>query len=97
MQLTLFAPGLLLPGEILSDSVFDLEAPMLSLLLGRGQRHPLDPDWLAGAFGLAAPLPAAALRKVGAGETADGEWICLDLALPGGPRRHLPADRRASI
>lgn len=78
MQLTLFAPGLLLPGEILSDSVFDLEAPMLSLLLGRGQRHQLDPDWLAGAFGLAAPLPAAVLRKIGAGETADGEWICLD-------------------
>lgn len=78
MQLTLFAPGLLLPGEILPDTVFDLEAPMLSLLLGRGQRRQLGSPWLPGAFGLSSPLPAAALRKVGAGGTANGEWICLD-------------------
>ncbi len=67
MQLTLFVPGLLLPEEIRTDTVFDLTAPALSLLLGRGQRRELTPDWLAGAFGLASPLPAAALRKVGAG------------------------------
>ena len=65
MQLTLFVPGLLLPREILSDSVFDLEAPMLSLLLGRGQRHQLDTAWLPDAFGLAAPLPAAAAPRSG--------------------------------
>ncbi|MDI6746970.1 MAG: hypothetical protein QMD17_07470 [Rhodocyclaceae bacterium] len=68
MHLTLFVPGLLLPDEIRADTVFDLTAPTLSLLLGRGQRHELTPDWLPGAFGLAPPLPAAVLRKVGAGE-----------------------------
>lgn len=78
MQLTLFVPGLLLPGAILSDTVFDLEAPMLSLLLGRGQRRELESAWLPGAFGLSAPLPAAVLRKAGGGETAKGEWMCLD-------------------
>lgn len=78
MQLTLYVPGLLLPDAIRADSVFGLEAPALSLLLGRGQRLELPPDWLPGAFGVAAPLPAAALRKVGAGETAAGQWLCLD-------------------
>jgi hypothetical protein len=78
MHLTLFVPGLLLPGEILADTVFDLTAPSLSLILGRGQRNDLPLDWLAGTFGLTNPLPAAALRKVGAGGTASGEWLCLD-------------------
>ncbi|MDO8959417.1 MAG: hypothetical protein Q7U85_06770 [Rhodocyclaceae bacterium] len=78
MQLTLLVPGLLLPDAIRTDTVFDLSAPALSLLLGRGQRRELTPDWLAGAFGLSPPLPAAALRKVGAGETALGNWLCLD-------------------
>ncbi|MDP2172033.1 MAG: hypothetical protein Q8J96_16615 [Rhodocyclaceae bacterium] len=68
MHLTLYVPGLLLPDEIRTDSVFDLTAPTLSLLLGRGQRRELATDWLPDAFGLAPPLPAAALRKVGAGE-----------------------------
>ena len=67
MQLTLLVPGLLLPDAIRTDSVFDLSAPALSLLLGRGQRRELDAHWLASAFGLPPPLPAAALRKVGAG------------------------------
>ncbi|MBA3033664.1 MAG: hypothetical protein KKF85_06605 [Gammaproteobacteria bacterium] len=78
MHLTLLVPGLLLPDEIRTDTVFDLTAPRLSLLLGRGQRRELTPDWLPGAFGLSPPLPAAALRKVGAGGTAPGSWICLD-------------------
>ncbi|MDP1607496.1 MAG: hypothetical protein Q8L93_12815 [Rhodocyclaceae bacterium] len=78
MQLTLLVPGLLLPEAIRTDTVFDLSAPALSLLLGRGQRRELTPDWLASAFGLAPPLPAAALRKVGAGGTALGNWLCLD-------------------
>jgi hypothetical protein len=78
MQLTLFVPGLLLPDEVRSDTVFDLTAPTLSRLLGRAHRIDLPPDWLAHAFGLASPLPVAALRKVGAGETAEGDWLCLD-------------------
>lgn len=78
MQLTLFIPGLLLPGEILTDTVFDLATPALSQILGRGQRHALDPDWLPRAFGIVGPVPAAALRKVGAGGTAEGAWLCLD-------------------
>ena len=77
MRLTLFVPGLLLPREILSDTTFDLTAPALSLLLGRGRREALSRYWLEESFGIAA-RPAAALRKVGAGETADGEWLCLD-------------------
>ncbi len=78
MHLTLIVPGLLLPGEILTDTVFDLTAPSLSLILGRGQRNDLPSDWINRSFGLTSPLPAAALRKVGAGGTASGEWICLD-------------------
>lgn len=78
MQLTLLVPGLLLPEPVLNDMVFDLAAPALSLLLGRGQRIETDADWQARAFGLAPPLPAAALRKVGSGGTAPGTWICLD-------------------
>lgn len=80
MQLTLFVPGLLLPREVLSDTVFDLSAPTLSLILGRGRRLALEPDWLPAAFGLAPPLPAAALRQAAANpDLAAGEtWLCLD-------------------
>jgi len=82
MQLTLYVPGLLLPDAVLGDTAFDLATPALSLLLGRGQRVESAPDWLARAFGLAAPLPVAALRKVGAGgtarETDSAAWLCLD-------------------
>jgi hypothetical protein len=78
MQLTLYVPGLLLPDAIRADSVYGLIAPALSQLLGRGERLELPIDWLASAFGIDSPLPAAALRKVGAGETAQGHWLCLD-------------------
>ena len=78
MQLTLLVPGLLLPAAIRPDTVFDLTAPALSRLLGRGTRLPLTDRWPAGAFGLTTPLPAAALRKVGAGGAAPGDWICVD-------------------
>jgi hypothetical protein len=81
MRLTLFVPGLLLPREILADTVFDLTAPALSLILGRGRRHEREAGWLAAAFGLDGneTLPAAVLRKVGAGRTAPAEeWLCLD-------------------
>lgn len=78
MQLTLLVPGLLLPPAIRPAILFDLAAPALALLLGRGERQPQPADWLPGAFGLTSPLPAASLRKVGAGETVDGDWLCLD-------------------
>lgn len=77
MHLTLLAPGLLLPRAVLADTVFDLAAPALELLLGRARRETLSPDWLARAFGLDC-LPAAALRKVGLRDTATGDWLCLD-------------------
>lgn len=77
MRLTLFVPGLLLPREIVADTTFDLTATALSLLLGRGHRQVITPDWLERSFGIAT-LPAAALRKVGVGDTASGEWLCLD-------------------
>lgn len=70
MRLSLFVPGLLLPGEVHSDTVGNLTAPSLALIAGRGQRCALAADWLAAAFGIAAALPAAALRKLGAGEAA---------------------------
>lgn len=77
MRLTLSAPGLLLPRAVLAATVFDLAAPALELLLGRSRRAILASDWLAGRFGLAS-LPVAALRKVGCGDTASGEYLCLD-------------------
>lgn len=77
MHLTLLVPGLLLPVEILENTVHDLSAPSLSTILGNGARHVLPADWLPGAFGLD-HLPAAALRKVSPGETAQDDWICLD-------------------
>lgn len=79
MRLTLYCPGLLLPKGVLAATVFDLDAPSFALLLGRGRRFDLRRDWLATAFGQSDPLPAAALRKVGAGETAKATpWLCLD-------------------
>ena len=77
MHLTLLVPGLLLPVEILVNITYDLNAPTLSLILGSGARRALHEDWLPSAFGLDT-LPAAAARKLGAGETAQGEWISLD-------------------
>lgn len=89
MRLTLFVPGLFLPGEVHADTVHDLAAPALALIAGRGRRGSPPADWLAAAFGLPAPLPAAALRKLGAGEAAtaneprhrqaaEGEILCID-------------------
>lgn len=77
MHLTLLAPGLLLPRAVLADTVFGLAAPALELLLGRARHSALAPGWLAARFGLAS-LPVAALRKVGSGNTASGEHLCLD-------------------
>jgi hypothetical protein len=75
--LTLFVPGLLLPEEILAATTFDLTAPALSLILGRGRRVEITAEMPAALFGLKR-LPVAALRKVGAGKAAEGDWLCLD-------------------
>jgi hypothetical protein len=81
MPLTLLVPGLLWPREILRDTTYDLPLPALSRLLGRGRRTPLagEDAWLAETFGIAAPLPAAALRLLADGGKPGGDdWICLD-------------------
>lgn len=81
MHLTLLVPGLLWPREILRDTTFDLPLPALSLLIGRGRRSSLaDEDtWLANAFDIDLPLPAAALRLLGdGGWPEDFSWLCLD-------------------
>jgi hypothetical protein len=81
MHLTLLVSGLLWPREILRDTTFDLPLPALSRLLGRGRRTPLagEEAWLATAFGIDPPLPAAALRLLGDGGKPGGdEWLCLD-------------------
>jgi hypothetical protein len=85
MRLTLLLPGLLWPRQALRDTVFDLSAPALSLMLGRGQARwtpaATAHGWLAGACGIepADAPPLAALRLLGeGGEPADGHWLCLD-------------------
>lgn len=81
MQLTLLVPGLVWPREILRDTTFDLPLPALSRLLGRARLRPLagEDAWLAAAFGVEAPLPAAALRLLGdGGRPGRDEWLCLD-------------------
>jgi hypothetical protein len=93
MHLTLLVPGLLWPREILRDITFDLPLPALSLLLGRGRRSTLPDDdtWLADAFGLEAPLPAAALRLLASGgDPGQDDWLCLDPI-------HLRLEERAVI
>ena len=81
MHLTLLVPGLLWPREILRDTTYDLPLPALARALGRARIRPLagEEAWLAGAFGIATPLPAAALRLLGdGGKPGHDEWICLD-------------------
>jgi hypothetical protein len=81
MHLTLLVPGLLWPREILRDTTFDLPLPALSRLLGRGRRVavPGEEAWLADTLGIAAPLPAAALRLLAdGGKPGSDDWICLD-------------------
>lgn len=93
MLLTLLVPGLLWPREILRDTTFDLPLPALSLLLGRGRRARFagEEAWLAHAFGVATPLPAASLRLLGdGGDPAQHEWLCLDPV-------HLRVEERAIV
>lgn len=81
MRLTLLVPGLLWPREILRDTTFDLPLPALARLLGRGRRAPVvgEAAWLADAFGIEGPVPAAPLRLLGqGGQPAHHDWLCLD-------------------
>lgn len=78
MELTLIVPGLLLPEAVRRDTLHDLRIDSLSRLLSRARQSPAPLDPIAAAFGLPPPLPVAALRKVGAGETADQQYLCLD-------------------
>ncbi len=82
MRLTLLLPGLLWPRQALADTVFDLDAPALSLMLGRADVRWRPPatahGWLAAACGLD-PAPLAALRLLGdGGEPGEDHWLCLD-------------------
>lgn len=76
MQLTLYVPGLLLPDAVRDDVLFDLDAPTLSLILGRAQRRHEGADWLTREFAIAPPMPVAVLRR--AAESPAGAWLCLD-------------------
>jgi hypothetical protein len=82
-MLTLVVPGLIWPRQALADLSGGLPLPAFSLLLGRGRLQPgpaADTTaMLAGSLGVAAPLPAAALRRLAFGHAADdAEWLCLD-------------------
>lgn len=113
MQIHLVIPGLLWPGASLTNPASSLELPALARLLGLGQRRvrdfePLDRQLvrilgLAPAADAEAPLPLAALRRLGEtsgvaeGADADAGWICADPVNLSFAREHLllndfPAD-----
>jgi hypothetical protein len=82
-MLTLIVPGLIWTRQALADLTYDLPLPALTTLLGRGRltRHP--PRGTAAALaelsGLAAPLPAAALRWLALRQDpGECDWLCLD-------------------
>jgi hypothetical protein len=82
-MLTLVVPGLIWPRQALADLSGDMTLPTFSLLLGRGRlQHGPGTDaasMLAGSLGVAAPLTAAALRRLAFGHAPDdAEWLCLD-------------------
>ncbi|MCX7148749.1 MAG: hypothetical protein NTY05_04965 [Rhodocyclales bacterium] len=82
-MLTLIVPGLIWTRQALADLTYDLPLPAFTTLLGKGrlrQRPPQDTGaTLAEIFGLAAPLPAAALRRLALREhPGDDDWLCLD-------------------
>ncbi|MCX7155600.1 MAG: hypothetical protein NTW45_04050 [Rhodocyclales bacterium] len=82
-MLTLIVPGLIWTRQALADLTYDLPLPAFATLLGRGrlrQRPPEDTAAILAEFtGLAAPLPAAALRWFALREhTGEAEWLCLD-------------------
>ena len=85
-MLTLIVPGLIWTRQALADLTCDLPLPAFTTLLGRGRltRRPAatGTELLADIAGLAAPLPAAALRRLGLGLGAnaneEADWLCLD-------------------
>ncbi|MDK9703550.1 MAG: hypothetical protein OEL20_10460 [Sulfuritalea sp.] len=82
-MLTLIVPGLIWTRQALADLTFDLPLPAFATFLGRGRlrhRPPQDSAALLAEFtGLAAPLPAAALRWLALQEhPGETEWLCLD-------------------
>ena len=82
-MLTLIVPGLIWTRQALADLTGDLPLPAFTTLLGRGrltQRPALrTAGILAEISGLAAPLPAAALRRLALREHAEeADWLCLD-------------------
>jgi hypothetical protein len=82
-MLTLIVPGLIWTRQALADLTFDLPLPAFTTLLGRGRLRHLPPAdttaILAGAAGMAPPLPAAALRRLALrGKSDDSAWLCLD-------------------
>ena len=82
-MLTLIVPGLIWTRQALADLTGDLPLPAFTTLLGRGrltQRPALGTAGiLAEISGLAAPLPAAALRRLALREHAEeADWLCLD-------------------
>jgi len=82
-MLTLIVPGLIWTRQALADLTCDLPLPAFTTLLGRGrltQRPALGTAGiLAEISGLAAPLPAAALRRLALREHAEeADWLCLD-------------------
>jgi len=82
-MLTLIVPGLIWTRQALSDLTYDLPLPAFTALLGRGQLRQLPPrstaTVLAAATALAAPLPAAALRRFELHEhPGEIHWLCLD-------------------
>ncbi len=82
-MLTLIVPGLIWTRQALADLTYDLPLPAFATLLGRGRLRHRPPHGtaaiLAEIAGLAAPLPAAALRWFALQEhPGEADWLCLD-------------------
>lgn len=82
-MLTLIVPGLIWTRQALADLTCDLPLPAFTTLLGRGRlsRRPARDTTaiLAELTGLAAPLPAAALRWFALRDhPGEADWLCLD-------------------
>lgn len=83
MQLTLLIPELLWPEPDDNETFAGLDLPALTTLLGRSRltRQPATSfdATLADAFGIASPVPYAALRLLGEGiDPAGHGWACAD-------------------
>src|SRR5258706_8557402 len=81
MPLDLLVPDLLLaadaPAPFLAQRVPGLEK-WLARADVRSEAGASATSWLGAAYGLAAPLPVAAISRAGEGAEADGEWMRAD-------------------